>query len=341
MLQRIYPEGLKAQLEKGLMPFYLLVGQDLLLIDEAKETLVHHARALGFDEKNDYAVNNETKWESLFEQVQAGGLFFQRQIVLLTFPETLSAAQQKSLAELFSLGNPDLLYILHLPKLSKTMEKQAWFHQIQSHSAIVSCQTPDISKMPTWLTYRAKTMGLQLDKEAMQLLCYSYEGNLLALKQALQLLKLHYGDKSINVQQAKTVVEQAAQFTPFQWVDALLLGKISRAVRILRQLENEEIQAVLLLRILQKELMTLLEISRAPHAIHSSHALYPSNLRTEFDRLKIWQNKRPLYQAAVQRFSYAKLFQLIQSLAEIEKKVKQEFSDEVWDDLEKLSLKFV
>lgn len=341
MLQRIYPEGLKAQLEKGVMPFYLLVGQDLLLIDEAKETLVHHARTLDFDEKNEYAINNETKWESLFEQVQAGGLFFQRQIVLLTFPETLSAAQQKSLAELFSLGNPDLLYILHLPKLSKTMEKQAWFHQIQSHSAIVSCQTPDISKMPTWLTYRAKTMGLQLDKEAVQLLCYSYEGNLLALKQALQLLKLHYGDKSISVQQAKTVVEQAAQFTPFQWVDALLLGKISRAVRILRQLENEEIQAVLLLRILQKELMTLLEISRAPHAIHSSHALYPGNLRAEFDRLKIWQNKRPLYQAAVQRFSYAKLFQLIQSLAEIEKKVKQEFNEDVWDDLEKLSLKFV
>ena len=120
-----------------------------------------------------------------------------------------------------------------------------------------------------------------------------------------------------------------------------MLGKVSRAVRILRQLENEEVQAVVLLRILQKELMVLLEITRSSQTIQRSQPLNLGNLRTEFDRLKIWQNKRPLYQAAAQRFSYAKLFGLIQSLAEIEKKVKQEFSDDVWDDLEKLSLKFV
>ena len=37
-------------------------------------------------------------------------------------------------------------------------------------------------------------MGLSADEEAVQLLCYSYENNLLALKQALQLLDLLYPD---------------------------------------------------------------------------------------------------------------------------------------------------
>lgn len=341
MLQRIFPEGLHTELEKGLKPFYLLVGQDLLLIDETKTALISHARTQDFDEKTECSISNETKWENLFEQAQSGGLFFNRQIFFLTLPETLTASQQKQLAELLTLSNPDLLFILHLQKLSKVTEKQAWFTYIQPNSTLISCQTPDIAKMPTWLNYRAKSMNLALDQEATQLLCYSYEGNLLALKQTLQLLQLHYPNQKISLTQAKNVVEQAAQFTPFQWIDALLLGKISRAVRILRQLENEDTQAVVLLRILQKELMTLLEISRSPQAIHSSSPLYLGNLRAEFDRLKIWQNKRALYQNAVQRLSYAKLFQLIQTLADIEKKVKQEFSDDVWDDLEKISLKFI
>lgn len=340
MLQRIFSEGLKSELEKGLKPFYLLAGTDLLLVDESKETLTTFARTLNFDEKNEIAINHETKWENLFEQAQSGGLFFSRQILILNLPENVTAIQQKQLTELLSLSHPDLLFILHLPKFSKTIEKQSWFNFIEQNTVIVTCQTPDISKMPTWLSYRAKAMKLQLDNEAIQLLCYSYEGNLLALKQALQQLQLQYGDKKIGSHQAKEIVEQSAQFTPFQWIDALLLGKPSRAVRILRQLENEDIQAVVLLRILQKELMILLEISRSPQNIHSSQALYTGNLRTEFDRLKIWQNKRPFYQNAVQRLSYRKLFYIIQLLAEIEKKVKQEFSNEAWDDLEKLSFQF-
>lgn len=340
MLQRIFPEGLKAHLDKGLQPFYLLSGQDLLLVGEAKDAIVAQARTQGFDEKSEITVAADTKWENLFEQVQSGGLFFSRQILILNLPETLTAAQQKPLAELLSLSHSDLLFILHCPKLSKAMEKQAWFQPIETSGTVISCQTPDTAKLPTWLNYRAKAMNLTLDNEAVGLLCYSYEGNLLALKQALQLLQLQYGEQKIGLNQAKEIVEQSTQFTPFQWVDALLLGKISRAVRILRQLENEEVQAVVLLRILQKELMILLEISRSPQVIHSVQPLNVGNLRAEFDRLKIWQNKRPIYQAAVQRFSYRKLFQIIQTLATIEKTVKQEFSDAAWNELEKLSLQF-
>lgn len=341
MLQRIFPEGLKMALEKGLTPFYVLSGADLMLVGEAKDSIIAFARQQEFDEKTEITVAPDTKWENLFEQAQSGGLFFSRQIFILDLPESTTATQQKQLNELLALSHPELLFILHLPKFSKAMEKQAWFTQIEANSTIINCQTPDINKMPTWLNHRAKAMNLQLDNEAIGLLCYSYEGNLLALKQALQWLQLQYSNKKIGITQAKEIVEQSAQFTPFQWVDALLLGKIARAVRILRQLENEDVQAVVLLRILQKELMILLEITRSPQTIHSSQPLYLGNLRQEFDRLKIWQNKRPIYQNAAQRLNYQKLFQIIQSLAEIEKKVKQTFSNDIWNDLEKLSLKFV
>ena len=183
-------------------------------------------------------------------------------------------------------------------------------------------------------------MNLQIESEAAQLLCYSYEGNLLALKQILQLLQLRFTDGKITLNRAKEVVELSAQFTPFQWIDALLEGKTSRAVRILQHLQNEEVQPVVLLRIIQRELFTLLEITRSPTPVLPNQALFTGNLGTEFDRLKIWQNRRTFYIQACQRFTYEKLYRLIQDLAQLEKAVKQEFSDDVWIALERFSLGF-
>lgn len=341
MLQRIFSEGLNAQLEKGLAPFYLLSGQDVLLVNESKDSIVKYARKQHFDEKNEAVLNPETKWDDLFELVQSNGLFARRQLLILNLPDALPLPQQKKLATLLAFNHSDLLFVLHAPKFSKQTEKQAWFSQIESQTVIVNCQTPDISKLPTWLTYRAKAMQLQLDPEAVQFLCYSYEGNLLALKQLLQILQLQCPDKPIGLNRVKEVVEQSAQFTPFQWVDALLNGKTARAIRILQHLQNEDVQPVMLLRIMQKELQILLEITRQPdHIISSSQMLATTNLRIEFDRLKIWQNRRTLYQQFVQRHTYRKLYQLIQALAELERQIKHDFSEDIWLELARFSAQF-
>ncbi|QBQ64768.1 DNA polymerase III subunit delta [Actinobacillus indolicus] len=339
-MQRIFSEGLEPALNKGLKPFYLLTGQDLLLIDESKDKIVQTARLHDFDEKQEFTITNDTQWDTLFGLVQSNGLFFNSQILILNLPENLTIAQQKQLSELLALSHTDLIFVLHQPKLTKAMEKQDWFTQLEN-ALLVNCQTPDISKLPIWLQHRAKAMQLQLDPEAIQLLCYSYEGNLLALKQALQMLQLRFAEQKIGLNRAKEVIEQSAQFTPFQWVDALLEGKINRASRVLNHLQNEEVQPVVLLRIVQKELLLLLEMTRSPQPLLNSHQpLYSSNLRAEFDRLKVWQNRRGFYQAAVQRLTYRKLYQLIQSLAELEKQVKQEFSDDIWQEIERFGLKF-
>lgn len=340
MLQRIFSEALAPTLSKGLQPFYLIAGQDLLLVGESKDQIAQVAKSQGFDEKNDYQIGNDTPWESLFEQAQSYGLFSSQQIMSLNFGDTIPATQQKQLAELLSLSNPDLLFILHIPKLTKAMEKQTWFTQIQAQTVLINCQTPDVSKLPMWLQHRAKAMQLELEPEASKLLCYSYEGNLLAFKQALQLLQLRYPNSTITLAKAEEVIEQSAQFSPFQWIDALLEGKIGRATRILHHLKNEEVQPVILLRVIQKELMALLEMTRSPQPISLHQPLYNGNLRAEFDRLKVWQNRRSLYQMAVSRFSYAKLYTLIQQLADLERKIKQEFSDEIWLELERFGLAF-
>lgn len=340
-MQRIFPEMLIESLNNQWHSIYLLAGQDLLLTTESKDTLAQQARLQGFDEKLEVNINAETKWEEIIEYVMNIGLFSQRKILILNLPETLNASQQNHLDEIIRASHSDLLFIINIPKISKAIEKQNWFVHLNNIAVIVNCYTPEISKIPNWLYHRAKAMNLSLEPEATQLLAFSYEGNLIALKQTLHLLALSFPNGKITHSRAKEIVENSAQFSPFQWVDALLEGKLQRAERVLQHLKNEEIQPVVLLRIIQKELWVLLDIAKPTSPIlNSNQKLAVNNLQAEFARLKIWQSKQPLYQKAISRLTYKKLYRLIKQLAELERKVKQEFSDEIWFELARFSANF-
>lgn len=342
-MNRLFAEQLSLALTEELASVYCLVGQDPLLLLESKDQISATAKMQGFDEKNEITIDSSTDWVALCEQIQSMGLFFQRQILLLNLPDNLTSPIQKSLSELIGLLHQDVLLILQSSKLTKVMEKQDWFlkaNQFDSRFCIVNCQSPNLENFPRWISSRAKTMGLSLDPEAIQLLCYSYENNLLALKQTLQLLSLLYPKEKITVSRVQKVVEQSSIFTVFQWIDALLEGKSQRAKRILQGLRGEDIQPVVLLRTLQRELLTILSLTKPLSGIANiDQLLLTERLREQFDQQKIWQSRRPLFVQAIQRFTYRKLYLIIQQLTDLERIIKQEFSDDVWDKLVDLSMK--
>ena len=342
-MNRLFPEQLIPSLERKLAALYFLVGEDPLLIEESLDAIQQAAMKALFDEKIGLEINVSTDWNDLFERVQSMGLFFNKQIIVLDLPENLTALLQKNLLQFISGLNEDSLLVLTLPKLSKAAEKQEWFiqaNQLEPQAVIVNCQTPNSEQLSRWVKHRTKNMGLSADEEAIQLLCYSYENNLLALKQALQLLDLLYPDHKLTYNRVKSVVEQSSVFTPFQWIDALLSGKANRSKRILRGLQAEDVQPVILLRTLQRELLTLLELTKPQLCNPSLNTSLPTQtLKADFDRLKIWQNRRHLYTAAIQRLTYQKLFEILQELADIERTTKQEYGQDVWVKLADLSVK--
>lgn len=59
---------------------------------------------------------------------------------------------------------------------------------------------------------------------------------------------------------------------------------------------------------------------------------------TVFDRHKVWQNRRALYQAALQRLSMVQIQHLIRSLARMEIATKTDFDTNCWPQLSQLTL---
>lgn len=327
---RIYPEQLSAQLREGLRACYLLTGNEPLLLQESADAIRASALVQGFEEHLSFTLDAQTDWDSLFMSCQSLSLFAQRQTLTLQFPENgPNAAIAEQLIKLAPLLHADILLICRMAKLSKAQENSAWFKALSAHAVLVPCQTPEQAQLPRWVVSRAKTLKLDIDDAAVQLLCYCYEGNLLALAQALERLSLQWPDGKLTLPRVEAAVSDAAHFTPYHWVDALLGGKSRRALHILQQLEREESEVAILLRTLQRDLMTLLHLQR-----HQSQ----QPLRTLMDQQRIWQNRRNLFTEALQRLDASRLQQAIHLLMQIELTLKQDYGQSVWPQLQTLSM---
>lgn len=327
---RIYPEQLSAQLREGLRACYLLTGNEPLLLQESADAIRASALAQGFEEHLSFTLDAQTDWDSLFMSCQSLSLFAQRQTLTLQFPENgPNAAIAEQLIKLAPLLHADILLICRMAKLSKAQENSAWFKALSAHAVLVPCQTPEQTQLPRWVVSRAKILKLDIDDAAVQLLCYCYEGNLLALAQALERLSLQWPDGKLTLPRVEAAVSDAAHFTPYHWVDALLGGKSRRALHILQQLEREESEVAILLRTLQRDLMTLLHLQR-----HQSQ----QPLRTLMDQQRIWQNRRNLFTEALQRLDTSRLQQAIHLLMQIELTLKQDYGQSVWPQLQTLSM---
>lgn len=327
---RLYPEQLRAQLTEGLRAAYLLLGNDPLLLQESQDAVRHAATAQGFEEHHTVALDASTDWNALFAMSQERSLFASRQTLMLQLPENgPNAAINEQLAALIPLLHDDLLLVVRGNKLTKAQENAAWFKALLNHAVLVSCQTPEQAQLPRWLATRAKQHKLQLDDAASQLLCYCYEGNLLALAQALERLSLLWPDGKLTLPRVEQAVNDAAHFTPFHWLDTLLAGKSKRALHILQQLRQEGVEPAILLRTLQRELLLLVTMKRQATS---------TPLRTLFDKHRVWQNRRALFSEALNRLSQEQLRQAVSLLAQTELTLKQDYGQSVWAPLESLSL---
>ena len=327
---RIYPEQLSAQLREGLRACYLLAGNEPLLLQESADAIRAAATAQGFEEHFSFTLDAQTDWESLFVSCQSLSLFAQRQTMTLQFAENgPNAVIAEQLVKLSALLHADILLICRMPKLTKAQENSAWFKALSASAVLVPCQTPEQAQLPRWDVNRAKALKLSVDDAAVQLLCYCYEGNLLALAQALERLSLQWPDGKLTLPRVEEAVSDAAHFTPFHWVDALLAGKSRRAMHILHQLEKEESEVVILLRTLQRDLLTLLHLQR-------HQAQQP--LRTLMDQQRIGQIRRALFTDALQRLDATRLQRAIHLLSQIEITLKQDYGQPVWPQLQTLTL---
>ena len=326
---RIFADRLTEQLSKQLHPIYLLFGNEPLLLQESRQAILQVAKQQGFEERHRFTIDASFNWYQVYDCCQALSLFSARQLIEIELPETgVNAAIAKELVSVAEMLHSDLILVLIGSKLTKAQESAKWFKTLSAPGCWVNCLSPDVQRLPQFVQSRCRSLGLKPDAEAIQMLAQWHEGNLFALTQSLEKLVLLYPDGYLTMVRVEESLSRHNHFTVFHWTDALLAGKGNRAQRILRQLEAEGTEVVILVRTIQRELTQLLQMQMQARN---------STIAQVFDSYRIWQNKRPLYSAALQRLSTTRLQALLQLLARIEVQSKTQYEISSWPTLHQLS----
>ncbi|KJY85495.1 DNA polymerase III subunit delta [Vibrio galatheae] len=326
---RIFADRLMEQLSKQLHPTYLIFGNEPLLIQESRQAIQKAALVQGFEERHRFAIDNSFNWSLVYDCCQAMSLFSSKQIIELELPDTgTNAAIAKELLAVSELLHSDVILVVIGSKLTKAQENAKWFKTLANQGCWVNCLTPDLQRLPQFVQARCRALHLKPDQEAVQMLAQWHEGNLFALTQSLEKLALLYPDGVLTLVRLEESLSRHNHFTAFHWVDALLAGKAKRSQRILRQLEAEGTESVILIRTIQKELVQLLSMA-------NQAKLQPLN--QVFESFRIWQSKRPLYSLALNRLQPEKIIQLLQLLTKAELLAKTQYEQPSWPLLHQLS----
>lgn len=85
---RIYSDKLAQHIQQHQYPIYLVFGNDPLLRLESCDEIWKNLQSQGVESKYRYHLDAQTDWETIFQQVQAFGLFSSKELYIFDIPES-------------------------------------------------------------------------------------------------------------------------------------------------------------------------------------------------------------------------------------------------------------
>ncbi|MDZ5456434.1 DNA polymerase III subunit delta [Azohydromonas lata] len=334
-------QTLAAHLAQGLRPVYALYGDEPLQMQEAADAIRAAARAAGFTERQVFTVSgNHFDWSSLLGAAQEMSLFASRQLIEIRIPSGKPGKDGSvALQRYCELINPDVLTLVHLPRLDRQQQQSAWFLALDGAGVSLRIDPVERRELPAWIARRLGAHGQRVapGEEGERTLAFfadRVEGNLLAAHQEVEKLALLYPAGELGFEQVEQAVLNVARYDVFKLSEAVLSANPARTLRMLQGLRAEGEAAVLVHWTLAEDIRAL---KRGRDALNQGKPL-PMALR----EARAWGARERLFERALPRATDAQLTEWLTAARICDGLVKglkhPEWPSEPWDGLQKLAL---
>ncbi len=331
---RIAAEQLGKHLEKGLQPLYVVHGDEPLLAIECADRVRTAARRAGYSEREVFTVESGFDWSALTMAGNSLSLFASLRLLDVRIPSGKPGTEgSQRLQEFCVLLPADTVTLITLPKLDRQTQNSKWFTALENAGVTVPVYPVDRAKLPQWIAGRLSEQGQRAKPDTLQFLADQVEGNLLAAHQEVQKLALLFPAGEITFEQVKESVLDVARFDVFKLGDALLVGDVSRLVKMLQALKDEGEAPVLVLWALTQEIRLLLRIKTGLGRGQPQAKLMRD--------ARVWESRQSLVERALKRLSEPTLKKALVRAAELDRMTKGLASGDVWDELLQLGLQVV
>lgn len=312
---RLRADQLERNLAQGLAPIYLISGDETLLAQEAADAIRGACRKQGFNERQVFHVDNSFDWQILLSEVTALSLFADKKLIELRMPNGKPGDAGTAALEYYCANtNADTVLLLLCGKLDSSSARAKWHKAVDATGITIPIWPIELQQLPRWIEQRLRSRGLSASHDAIELLAERVQGNLLACAQEIEKLLLYTDAKVIDADTVAATVADSARYDVFNLADQALLGQTAQCLRALAGLRGEGEEPPVILWALTKELRTLYKCAELIER--------GQPLDRAIDSAGVWDKRKPLVRAALQRLNRSQLARLINLARQTDAAVK-------------------
>ncbi|HHH38628.1 MAG TPA: DNA polymerase III subunit delta [Sedimenticola sp.] len=312
------------QLDKKLLPVYLLSGDEPLQMNEAADLVRSRARAAGYTDREVMEAARGFDWGELLGAANSLSLFAEKRILDLRIPSGKPGADGgRALAEYAARPPADTLLLITLPKLERGQTTSKWFKSLDQAGAVVQVWPVEGARLGPWIEQRMRSAGLIPGPGVVEMLVERVEGNLLAARQEIEKLLLLDGPGTVTAERLAQVVADSARYDVYGLVDCALGGDLARCVRMLNGLRAEGVPAPVVLWALTRETRLLCSLARAVE-----RGLPPRQAVAA--RREVWEKRKPLVARGLQHQSGAGWQRLLRLCGQADRAIKGQDPGDPW-----------
>lgn len=309
---KLKTEQLTASLRKGLLPFYIVGGDEPLLVQEVCDEIRAACRHYGTEERELMHAEAGFDWHDLLDQANAMSLFASKRLLEVRMPNGKPGDKgAKALISIADNPSPDNTLLLVCPRLDAATQKSKWFRALESAGAFIAVWPIEKRQLPGWLQRRIQAAGMSASQGAVALMAQKVEGNLLAAVQEIEKLRM-MGVQQITEELIEDTTSDSARYDAFGFADMCLNGNIAEATRILSHLKAEGTEAIMILGAVTRKIRQLISLKSYP----------PGNLAEGFKSQNIWPKQQAPFKSALARLDTETLYECLQIAEKIDCAIK-------------------
>jgi DNA polymerase-3 subunit delta len=222
-MPELNPDQLLERLARGkIVPAILLYGGDVYLRDMCRKQIIH---AFVPEVARDWAITRlsakDDDWDAVFERAQTLPMLAPQQVVFVENVEALERLgdeRREAAVEALEryLADPAPFSVIVF-EASKLDGRQKLAKVLKDKSVVVALEL-DVEQAPAFVAAMAKELGVEIDREAAQLISDSVNAEPGRIRMEVEKLALYVqGRAKITVEDVETLVVSARKFTVWQF----------------------------------------------------------------------------------------------------------------------------
>lgn len=309
--------------KKQIDSVYLLYGTEAFLINETKQLLIEHVLD---EEEKDFNLSvydlEETPIEAALEDAETFPFMGEKRLVILQNPAFLTSEKTKGkvehnlgkLEEYLSQPAPYSIVVFSAP-YEKLDERKKITKELKRKAAVIEAKKLSEQELVSWVKERAALSGVEIDKDAIELLLSLAGTNLFMLTSEIDKLALYAGEnRSINKEIVDRLTARSLEQNIFSLVDKVVRRNVEGALRIYYDLLKQNEEPIKILSVITGQFRLIYQVKELSRKGYGQQQIAGS--------LKIHPFRVKLAAGQAGSFSDEELMRIIKLLADTDYQMK-------------------